>query len=247
MKKVLVFLHVEAEGPGTLGDFLDSFGIRVKKVRLYEGENLPSDGLKYDAIITMGGPMNVDEDDRYPFLKKEVAFLKKAVTANVPILGICLGAQLIARACRAGVTKMEQEEQGWKKVFLTDSGKRDSLFQRLPDYMTVFQWHGDTFEIPHGGALLATARECANQAFRYRNAYGLQFHIEVTDRMIGEWFDGHPQREDYLHQLMAIERTYYSQACQIFGNFIWFADLCRRMSDRRVKSSFNQESMRKVL
>ena len=239
MKKVLVFMHVETEGPGTLSWFMDSLGIRIRKIRLYKGENPPGDASKFDAIISMGGPMNVDEEDDYPFMKKEVAFLKRAITANIPVLGICLGAQLVAKACCARVNKMNEEERGWKKVFLTDEGKRDSIFQRLPDYLNVFQWHGDTFEIPYGGELLATARDCPHQAFRYRNAYGFQFHIEVTDNIVKEWFNDHSELSVYMNKLMSIEREYYAQAKQIYANFIWFADLCRQSSDRRIKTSFN--------
>ncbi len=247
MKKVLIFTHVESEGPGTLKSFIDALGIRTRMMQLYAGENPPGDASKFDAIISMGGPMNVDEEDCYPFLKKEVEFLKRAINANVPVLGICLGAQLIAKACCAPVTKMNKEEQGWKKVFLTDAGKKDSLLQRLPEYLNVFQWHGDTFETPYGGELLATAGECPHQAFRYRNAYGLQFHIEVTGAMIEEWFDDRPELGNYMNQFNTIEREYYAQANQIYANFIWFADLCNQSSGRRIKASLNHESTRRVL
>lgn len=244
MKKVLVFTHAENEGPGTLGCFMDSAGIRIKMVRLYDGENPPGDATKFDAIMSMGGPMNVDEEDVYPYLKKEVTFLKRAITANVPVLGICLGAQLIAKACGARVEKMNEEERGWKKVFLTDAGKKDSLFQRIPDYLNVFQWHNDTFEIPYGGELLVTARECPHQAFRYRNAYGLQFHVEVTDALIKEWFKEHSDASEYIDKFNSIESEYCLQANQIYANFMWFADLHRRSMDRRIKSSLNKESTR---
>jgi GMP synthase-like glutamine amidotransferase len=236
MKRVLVLTHVENEGPGTLGFFLNYLGVRIRTIRLYEGENLPGDASKYDAIISMGGPMNVDEEDRYPFLSKEVKFLKRAIDSNVPVIGICLGAQLITKACCAKVERMAEEERGWKRVFLTDEGRRDILFQGLPGIIQVFQWHGYTFDIPYGGELIATAKDCPNQAFRYRNAYGLQFHIEVTGNMIREWFNDHPELEDYMDNYQIIEHEYYAQAKQIYANFMWFADLCRQSSDRHIKS-----------
>jgi len=240
MKKVLIFIHVETEGPGTLSRFMDSMGVRARMVRLYEGENPPGDATKYDAIISMGGPMNVDEDDRYPFLKKEVAFLKRAVDANVPVLGICLGAQLIAKACGGRVKKMDEEERGWKKVFLTDAGKRDSLFQNVPEYFTVFQWHEDTFDIPYGGELLAAAQACPHQAFRYRNAYGLQFHIEITGTMIEQWFDNHSELQGYMNIFNSFKHEYYARANRLYENFVWFADLCRQSSGSRNRKFFDR-------
>ncbi|MCD6486179.1 MAG: type 1 glutamine amidotransferase [Syntrophobacterales bacterium] len=187
MKKVLIITHVEAEGPGTLGDFLQSFeDLKIQRAKLYNGEKLPYAARNLDAIVTMGGPMNVHDEDEYPFLKEETEVLKQAIDANTPILGICLGAQMIARACLAPVNKALEKELGWKNVSLTDSSRRGILFQGIADKMRVFQWHEDTFEIPYGGSLLATSGECSNQAFRYGNAYGLQFHVEVTRDMLSE-------------------------------------------------------------
>jgi GMP synthase-like glutamine amidotransferase len=134
--------------------------------------------------------MNVDEGDRYPFLKDEDLFIKEAIQRGKRILGICLGAQLIAKALGAKVFKAPVKEIGWYDVSLTRIGSIDPLFSQLPKTFSVFQWHEDTFEIPHNAILIATSSPVPYQAFRYGdNAYGLQFHLEVTGEMIQEWME----------------------------------------------------------
>lgn len=186
----LVVMHVASEGPGRLGVFLSERGDSVRTVRLHDEELLPDETAGIDLVITLGGPMNVYEDGKYPFLGHEVDFLRQAMAAEVPVLGICLGAQLIARAAGARVYRSPVEEVGWKDVTLTGEGKRDRLFLGLPESLPVLQWHGDTFDIPEGGRLLATAPECRHQAFRVGSAWGLQFHLEADRKMIAGWFDG---------------------------------------------------------
>ncbi len=134
--------------------------------------------------------MNVYEEDRYPFLRGKDLLIKEAIQRGKHILGICLGAQLIAKALGAKVTKAPSKEIGWYDVSLTEEGCRDPLFASLPKTFPVFQWHEDTFEIPRGGKLLATSTAVPSQAFRYgENAYGLQFHLEVTTEMIRAWME----------------------------------------------------------
>ena len=122
-----------------------------------------------------------------PFLKEETIFLRRAIDANIPILVICLGAQVIARTRHAPVNKALEKESDWESVSLTDSDRRNILFHRVTDQLQVFQWHEGTFETLYGGSLLATSEKSPNQAFRYGNAYGLQFHTEVTRDMLIEW------------------------------------------------------------
>jgi len=228
VEKALIITHVESEGPGTLGDFLTSQNIDVERVKLYEGEILPEDPLNYDTIITMGGPMGVYDDARYPFLREEIGFLRKVIEANVPLLGICLGAQLIALACDAPVKKATAREVGWKNIFVTEEGKKDMLFQGLPAVMSVFQWHEDAFEIPEGATFLATGWDCENQAFRYRNAFGLQFHIEVTREMLSQWFDGSTRLDQILQGYDEIEPDLITRARTIYSNFLWLSDIRKR-------------------
>jgi GMP synthase (glutamine-hydrolysing) len=184
---VLIIKHVDIEGPGLIGDYLEQSAIDYQVLLLKTGVHLPRlDDL--GRIILLGGPMNVDEEDRYPFLREEDLFIKEAIQRGKPILGICLGAQLIAKALGAKVFKAPVKEIGWYDVSLTEEGSKDLLFFHFPKIFPVFQWHEDTFEIPRGGKLIATSGAVPHQAYRYgENTYGLQFHLEVTKRMIQEW------------------------------------------------------------
>lgn len=219
MMKVLVILHDPSEGPGTLEDYLAFKRVAVHKVRLYAYESLPQSVESYDAVVSMGGPMNVNEDEQYPFLRDETGFLKQAIDLGLPVLGICLGAQMIARSCGASVYKAPNQEIGWNQVLLTDAGKDDMFFHNLPEELTVFQWHNDTFDLPEGGQLLATSAGCLHQAFRYHNAYGLQFHVEVTPQIFSDWFGLSPEGEGFIHHLRKIEVAFIRQALRLYSNF----------------------------
>jgi GMP synthase (glutamine-hydrolysing) len=176
---VLVLRHVPHEHLGTLALTLRSNNLAYKYVNFYEdaNPNISVDGL--GALIILGGPMNVYETDRYPFLEMEDGLIKKAIEKDIPVLGICLGAQLIAKSLGAQITKNREKEIGWYPLRITDEGSKDKLLKHMSVEETVFQWHGDTFEIPRGAAHLAKSPLCPNQAFRFGSSvYGLQFHIE---------------------------------------------------------------------
>jgi len=185
----LIIKHVDIEGPGLIEYYL-----RQEKI-LYQVLNLDSDIHfpkcdDFTHLAILGGPMNVYEEGRYPFLKNEDLFIKEAIQRGKSILGICLGAQLMAKALGAKVFKAPVKEIGWYDVSLTKTGSRDPLFSNLPKTFAVFQWHEDTFEIPKAGKLIATSSPISHQAFRYgENAYGLQFHLEVTEDMITDWME----------------------------------------------------------
>ncbi len=228
VKKALIITHVNSEGPGTLGDFLISQNIGIERVNFSEGEVLPKDPLDYDIIISMGGPMSVHDEDQYPFLREEIGFLRKAIEGNVPLLGICLGAQMIARSCDAWVGKAKKRELGWKDVFITEDGQKDMLFQGISHVMRVFQWHEDTFDIPQGASFLATGWDCENQAFRYRNAFGLQFHVEVTREMLYQWFEGSPELDAILQGYDEIEVDLTTCAKTLYSNLLWLSDIRKR-------------------
>ncbi len=186
---VLIIKHVEIEGPGLIEYRLNQKKIPYQILELKPGVHFPKlDGFTH--IIFLGGPMNVYEEDRYPFLRDEDLFIKEAIQRGKAILGICLGGQLIAKALGAKVFKAPAKEIGWYDVSLTKMGSRDPLFSILPKTFPVFQWHGDTFEIPKSAKLIATSDFVPHQAFRYgEKVYGLQFHLEVTEEMIKEWMD----------------------------------------------------------
>jgi GMP synthase (glutamine-hydrolysing) len=221
--RVLIIMHTESEGPGTLGDFLLRAGATLQTASLHAGDRLPASPREFDALISMGGPMNVYEEARYPFLRDETEFLREAVAAGVPTLGICLGAQMIAKACGGSVRRSPVKELGWGTVSLTDAGASDRLFQDLPPTLPVFQWHEDTFDLPESASLLASGEECANQAFRCGRAYGLQFHVEVTRKMLAEWFADSPDRDAMLRRFDELQGALARHASQLYANFVSLA------------------------
>jgi len=218
--EILVTMHVDSEGPGSLGTFLEAQGYGLRTVRLYAGESLPGDPTGFAAIISMGGPMNVYEDDKYPFLAAEAGLLRAAIDRKVPVLGICLGAQMIARVCGAEVTKSPMKEVGWCNVSLSDAGERDPFFRGVPSELEVLQWHEDMFRIPDGGVLLATSADCPHQAFRCGSAYGLQFHVEVTREMLAVWFAGSPDLAAILARYDDAHDVLDGRAETIYRNWI---------------------------
>src|SRR4030066_1178627 len=184
---VLIIKHIDIEGPGLIEYCLKQEKMPYQILNLTPRVHLPK-LEEITHIVLLGGPMNVYEEDRYPFLRDEDLFIKEAIQRGKAVLGICLGAQLVAKALGAKVTKAPVKEIGWFNVSLTKFGSRDPLFSRLPKTFPVFQWHEDTFDLPSAGKLIATSNPILHQAFRYgENAYGFQFHLEVTEEMIREW------------------------------------------------------------
>jgi GMP synthase-like glutamine amidotransferase len=228
---VTIIKHIDIEGPGTFGDFLNDDGISYDVIDVFNGEPLPGSLSDTSAVIVLGGPMNVYEEDKHPFLKQENEFLKEVIENGLPTLGFCLGAQLIAKAKGALVKKNPQKEIGWFDVSLTENGLSDPLFQGFQGVCDVFQWHGDTFDIPDGAVRLAESDLCPNQAYRIgNNIYGLQFHVEVTDKMIYQWIDAYRDEVDSLKgivdpdQIIADTKTksesYKAQARLFCANFV---------------------------
>jgi len=236
---ILILQHVACEGPATMAWYLASHAMPFKVVRLLEGEEAPSVLLGVSHLIVLGGPMSVHDEGRFPFLRTDCRLLGEATRSDIPTLGICLGAQLIARVLRAKVVKAPVSlvgqrgprgrrsrpgELGWYNVQLTRDGQSDPLFRGLGKKLSVFQWHEDTFDVPRGAVLLAWAETCTNQAFRYgKNVYAFQFHVEVDGAMIRDWFDTYepenPLREGILSEYKKIAEAYHKQANVLFDNF----------------------------
>ncbi len=186
--KLLVLRQVPHEHLGTFALAMISRNMIYQYVDLYQNDSKDISLNNIDGLIILGGPMNVHETDKYPFLEIEDRLIKKAIEKDIPVLGVCLGSQLIAKALGSTVKQNKEKEIGWYLLETTEEGGKDNLFKHLNTEETVFQWHGDTFDIPEGAVHLAQSSLCRNQAFRYGSkVYGLQFHIEVTPQMILEW------------------------------------------------------------
>jgi GMP synthase (glutamine-hydrolysing) len=178
--------HVPYEHPGLLATVASARGLATDIRRLDEGDDPPTLG-EADGLIVMGGPMNADESDEFPWLGPERSAVRAFIDAGRPVLGVCLGAQLIARALDAAVFRGDGEEIGMGTVELTREGVTDPLLAGLGPELACFHWHGDTFELPTGATRLAGNDRYANQAFRTGSAWGLQFHVEVDESLASEW------------------------------------------------------------
>ena len=183
---VLVLQHIACEPPGVFEDVLVEHGATIHRVELDEGEPLP-DRQRFDAIVAMGGPMSATDDDAHPWLTAEKQLIAGSVRAGLPFFGVCLGVQLLAASLGARVYRGALPEVGLLPVEVTAAGRDDPVFAALPDDLVTLQWHGDTFDLPEGATLLASSPAYPNQAFRYANAYGVQFHLEISDEMAREW------------------------------------------------------------
>ena len=177
--------HMDYEGLGGIENWLVERGHTLTESKLYLGDSLPSVD-SFDWLIVMGGAMNIYEEEAYPWLVSEKALIRDALNQNKKVLGICLGAQLLADALGAKVLKNKVKEIGWYPINLTPEAESllavPSTPTELAGDLTVFHWHGDTFELPQGAIPLATSVGCRNQAFIYgTNAVGLQFHLEMAE------------------------------------------------------------------
>jgi GMP synthase-like glutamine amidotransferase len=179
--KILVFRHSPGESLGRISDSLEPRGIAPRYADLYLG-GAPPDIRDADGLIVMGGPMSANDD--CPFIRQELDIISEALALGKPILGVCLGAQLVAKALGARVYNSPVKEIGWYPVYWTEAGAREFS---LNGPETMFQWHGETFDLPPGAELLAYSDGCRHQAFRVGSTYGLQFHLEVTPAMIADW------------------------------------------------------------
>ncbi|MFA4956225.1 MAG: type 1 glutamine amidotransferase [Candidatus Methanoperedens sp.] len=175
--------HEPFEGLGNIEVWAKNRGHSITRTHLFNNEELP-DISSFDWLVIMGGSMNIYEEEKFPWLKKEKEFIAKAIAANKILLGVCLGSQLIADVLGGKVSKNQFKEIGWFPVSLTREARDSSIFSSLPGTFSAFHWHGDTFKIPPGTKRLAQSEGCANQAFECGRAIGLQFHLEYSKKSI---------------------------------------------------------------
>ena len=187
--KIELLTHVSFEGPGLIESWADAHQHSLRPVGLYRGEALmPLSEI--DLLIIMGGPMSVTQEARYPWLRTEKAHLREALDAGVPALGVCLGAQLLAEALGATVTRNPEREIGWFPVDRAVSGDPATLHDAFPSRLDVFHWHGETFSLPDGARHLARSPACENQAFVFNErVVALQFHLEMMPSHIQKIID----------------------------------------------------------
>ncbi len=188
MKKLLVCQHVAHEILGTLNPLLKRAGFRIRYVNFARHPDARPSLDGYDGLVILGGPMSVNDSHRLAHLTTEMKLIEAALRRNLPVLGICLGSQLIAKTLGANVYPNREKEIGWYDVAPTDEAEDDPLLTAFEKSEKIFQWHGETFDMPRSSRHLAFSSRCAHQAFRYgQNVYGLQFHLEVDEPMIQRW------------------------------------------------------------
>lgn len=226
MRKILVFQHVAHELLGTLNPLLKDSGFRIRYVNFDRDPAARPSLDGYFGLVVLGGPMSVDQVDLYPFLAVEVELVAEALQRGMPVLGICLGAQLLARALGADVRPHHSKEIGWYQINPTAAGADDPVFAGMSDTEHIFQWHGDTFDIPSGAVHLASSPDCENQAFRYGDtAYGFQFHLEVDRPMVERWLTVPHNRQEITDLNGAIDPE------QIRSDTLQHIDKLQRLSD----------------
>lgn len=191
MSKILVLQHHPGETLGMISEALQSAALAWQYVRSYAQQPVPSNLKGAEGLIVMGGPQGVYQQDRYPYLRDEIALIREAITEGKPVLGICLGSQLIAWALGARVTPGPTREMGWCPVRLAAEARDDRVFRGVPELFTACHWHGDIFDLPQGATHLASSEMTPRQAFRYgENVYAILFHVEITEPMLRDWVRG---------------------------------------------------------
>lgn len=187
MKPVLVVRHVAHEGPGYLADFLNQRSVPFEILAIDSGDNFPSSPDAYSALVFMGGPMSVNDD--LPWIPPALSLIRQALKQNMPVLGHCLGGQLIAKAMGASVYANPVHEYGWLPVQVSDNDLARQWFPRLPPRFIAFHWHGETFDLPGGATRVWASEHCRNQAFVLGNTLAMQCHVEMTPGLVQDWVD----------------------------------------------------------
>ncbi|OFZ70938.1 MAG: glutamine amidotransferase [Betaproteobacteria bacterium RBG_16_58_11] len=185
MKPVAIFRHSPTEGPGYFATFLAQHNIPLELIKIDAGDPAPTDVSAYSGLVFMGGPMSVN--DGLPWIASELSLIREAVRQDIPVLGHCLGGQLIAKALGGAVTKNPVKEIGWGEVSIVDQPDARAWFGDAPAKFLSFHWHGETFSLPPGATRILESPYCANQAYVLGKHLGMQCHVEMTREMIETW------------------------------------------------------------
>jgi GMP synthase (glutamine-hydrolysing) len=243
MPRLLVFQHVAVEPLGTLDELIRARGHRIRFHNFERDPDAQPDVDRYRGLIVLGGPMNVEDQHRRPHLKTELLAIERALEQGKPVLGICLGAQLLAHVLGAPVSRHTQAEMGWYDLTISAAGRSDPVLGVAGEQLPVFQWHGYTYELPRDATHLASSESCEQQAFRFgTNAYGFQFHLEADAPVIERWLRlpsfrtelaaaGLPADEQVIRaQTATLAAATRATADAVFNNFL---DLIGRPNRRR--------------
>ncbi len=232
MARLLVFQHVAAEPLGTLDALIRARGHRTRFVNFDREPDATPSIDRYRGLIVLGGPMNVEDRHALPHLRTELEVIEQALEADKPVLGICLGAQLLAHVLGGEVRHNGASEIGWHDIETTAQGRTDPVLAPLQSLEKVFQWHSYTFEVPTAAELLATGDICRNQAFRYgESAYGFQFHMEMSEALVHRWLEaprhaaalaaqGDNSRERIREDTKKHLAKMQGVAAEVFNNFL---------------------------
>ena len=206
-------------GMGTFEPWLKEFGCQIHRSRcdlemVPTGTNLP--------ILLLGGYMGVNDREKLPYLKMVSAWISEEVKLGRPLLAICLGGQLLAHSLGGAVFSQSKQEKGIHDITLTPEGKTDPLFAGFAETFVSFEWHNDSFEVPQGAKHLARTDTCPAQAFRYSNAWGLQFHPEVNEQIVADWCVRTGAGKEPVEQLIQNQEVYFHHSKLILENFIKF-------------------------
>ena len=185
MKPIAIFRHLECEGPGYFADFLNKHSLEYSLIRVDQSDEIPNSISNYSALVFMGGPMSVNDD--LPWIGKELSLIQQAEQAKMPVLGHCLGGQLICKALGGKINANPVKEIGWHEVEVMENNIANNWLATLPNKFEAFHWHGETFSIPKGATPILKSKYCMNQAFALDNILALQCHVEMTNEMVNEW------------------------------------------------------------
>jgi GMP synthase-like glutamine amidotransferase len=230
MKPVAIFRHSRSEGPGYFAHYLEERGIAWRLVRVDAGEPVPDEPDGLAGLVFMGGPMSVN--DALPWVAPTLDLIRRAVDTGVPVLGHCLGGQLMAKALGGVVGRNPVKEIGWGPVAVEPTPLAAHWFGERPSFLS-FHWHGETFSIPAGAERLAASEHCANQAFAIGPHLAMQFHVEMTPAMIREWAQGGAEEIAASRASPAVQ-TAEEMARDIEARAAALHDVARTLYDRWI-------------